>query len=90
MATKPWKLFEFENGQILAGLTYGDEESSVALTSTLKYDENDCTETKTFIFDLAGGLNLDVWQAVGEKLYYNQHRDDHKPENRLKKGGKAF
>ena len=42
------------------------------------------------IFDLAGGLNLDVWQAVGEKLYYNQHRDDHKPENRLKKGGKAF
>ena len=65
MATKPWKLFEFENGQILAGLTYGDEESSVTLTSTLKYDDNDCPETKTFIFD----VDEDGSYRKGEKFF---------------------
>ena len=42
------------------------------------------------IFDLAGGLNLDVPGAIAEKLAYNANRADHKPENRAKAGGKAF
>lgn len=42
------------------------------------------------IFDLAGGLNLDVPGALAEKLEYNARRADHKPENRLKEGGKSF
>jgi len=33
-------------------------------------------------FDLAG--------AVAEKRAYNAEREDHKPENRRKEGGKAF
>lgn len=42
------------------------------------------------IFDMAGGLNLDLPGAIAEKLAYNQQRADHKPENRAKPGGKAF
>lgn len=42
------------------------------------------------IFDLAGFLELDVAGAMIEKLAYNQSRADHKRENRLKDGGKAY
>lgn len=42
------------------------------------------------IFDTAGGLNLDLAGALREKFTYNQHRADHKLENRLKDGGKAY
>lgn len=42
------------------------------------------------IADLAGALGLDLGGAIAEKLQYNQSREDHKPENRAKEGGKAF
>ena len=42
------------------------------------------------IFDMAGGLNLDVAGAISEKLAYNANRADHKRENREKDGGKCF
>lgn len=42
------------------------------------------------ICDLAGYLNLDLGRALIEKMDYNQRRDDHKPENRQKPGGKKF
>ena len=42
------------------------------------------------IFDMAGGLNLDVAGAISEKLAYNANRADHKRENREKDGGKRF
>lgn len=42
------------------------------------------------IFDLAGGLGLDVGGAIAEKLAFNAQRADHKPENRKAEGGKAF
>jgi hypothetical protein len=42
------------------------------------------------IFDLAGARDLDLAGAVMQKLVYNQHRADHKPENRAKEGGKGF
>ena len=42
------------------------------------------------IFDLAGGLGLDLDGAFWEKLVYNSERADHKPENRIKPGGKAY
>lgn len=38
------------------------------------------------IFDMAGGLNLDIAGAITEKMAYNTKREDHKPENRLNKG----
>lgn len=42
------------------------------------------------ICDLAGALNLDLGGAIKEKLEYNKHRPDHKPENRKAEGGKAY
>lgn len=42
------------------------------------------------IFDLAAGYNLDLEGAYREKTVYNAHRADHKPENRVLPGGKAY
>jgi NTP pyrophosphatase (non-canonical NTP hydrolase) len=42
------------------------------------------------IFDMAGGLGLDIGGAIAEKLAYNASRQDHKPENRAATGGKKF
>lgn len=42
------------------------------------------------IFDLAGGLDLDVGGALAEKLEFNARRDDHKREARLAVGGKKY
>ncbi len=42
------------------------------------------------IMDLAGALGLDVGAAIAEKLDYNAKRADHKMENRLQPGGKAY
>ena len=42
------------------------------------------------VFDLAGGLGLDVAGAMIEKLAYNQQRADHKRENPATEGCKKF
>jgi len=42
------------------------------------------------IMDLAGGFDLDIAGAIAEKLQYNATREDHKPANRAKDGGKAY
>lgn len=42
------------------------------------------------IFDMAGGLGLDVAGAIAEKLAYNGKRADHQIANRRNVGGKTF
>ena len=42
------------------------------------------------IFDLSGGLGLDVAGAITEKLIFNSQRADHKLDNRRQIGGKKF
>jgi NTP pyrophosphatase (non-canonical NTP hydrolase) len=42
------------------------------------------------IFDLAGGLNLDLGGAFVEKMAYNRTRADHKTEHRQGDGGKKY
>jgi NTP pyrophosphatase (non-canonical NTP hydrolase) len=42
------------------------------------------------IFDLAGGLGLDLEGAISEKLAYNRQRADHKRENRQAENGKKY
>lgn len=42
------------------------------------------------IADLAGALGFDLAGAMSEKLTYNAKREDHKPENRAKAGGKTY
>ena len=42
------------------------------------------------IFDYCGAFGYDLQGAFEEKMEYNRHRADHKPENRAKEGGKKF
>jgi hypothetical protein len=42
------------------------------------------------ICDLAGALKLDLGGAIAEKMAFNAQRADHKPENRVAAGGKAY
>ncbi|MFT4118704.1 hypothetical protein [Bradyrhizobium sp.] len=42
------------------------------------------------VLDLAGACGLDLGGAIVEKLQFNAVREDHKPENRAKEGGKAY
>jgi NTP pyrophosphatase (non-canonical NTP hydrolase) len=42
------------------------------------------------IFDLAGAYQMDLGEAIAEKMVYNQNRDDHKIKNRSQSGGKSY
>jgi NTP pyrophosphatase (non-canonical NTP hydrolase) len=42
------------------------------------------------IADLAGALQLDLGDAIAEKMAFNAVRPDHKPEARMAEGGKAY
>ena len=42
------------------------------------------------ICDLAGALSLDLGGAIAEKMAFNAVRPDHKAENRMAEGGKAY
>ena len=42
------------------------------------------------ICDYAGRWGYDLGGAIVEKLDYNANREDHKPENRVKDGGKKW
>ena len=42
------------------------------------------------ILDTAGKYNLNLGEALVEKMNYNLNREDHKLENREKEGGKQF
>lgn len=42
------------------------------------------------IFDYAGAYGYDLDGAVAEKRAFNARRADHRPENRLKTGGKKW
>lgn len=42
------------------------------------------------IFDMSGGLGLDIAGAIAEKLVYNGKRADHQIKNRRDIGGKKF
>lgn len=52
--------------------------------------EVELADTVIRIFDMAGGLNLDVGGALIEKLKYNATREDHKIEARKLAGGKKI
>lgn len=42
------------------------------------------------IADLAGAMGLDLGGAIAEKMDFNAHRPDHRAENRIAAGGKAY
>ena len=53
-------------------------------------DEVELADAIIRIFDLAGGLNLRVAEAIAMKLAFNATRGDHQREARIAAGGKAF
>ena len=55
-----------------------------------KMIEVELADTLIRIFDLAGGLNMDLGGAFEEKMLYNKTRQDHKIENRKAVGGKKI
>ena len=50
--------------------------------------EVEIADTLIRLFDLAGGLGLDISGAVYEKIQFNQQRADHQIENRKGEHGK--
>lgn len=55
-----------------------------------KMEEVELADVIVRVLDYAGGRGLDVGGALVEKLKFNQTREDHKPENRAKEGGKKY
>lgn len=55
-----------------------------------RMDEVELVDCLIRIFDLAGALGMDLEGAYREKTAYNANRADHKHENRVKPGGKAY
>lgn len=55
-----------------------------------KGEEIEMADTVIRIFDYCAGHGLHLGPAIMAKLFVNFNRADHKPENRLKAGGKRF
>lgn len=55
-----------------------------------KGEEIEMADTVIRIFDYCAGHGLNLGEAIMAKLFFNYHRADHKPENRIKSGGKKF
>lgn len=55
-----------------------------------KMEEVEMADALIRILDYCAGHGLDIHGAYVEKMAYNAKRADHKPEERLKEGGKKF
>lgn len=87
LAAQKLALIHSEVSEALEGLRKGLMDDKLPHR---KMVEVELADTVIRVFDLCGYLNLDLSGAVAEKLEYNSKREDHKPENRQKDGGKKF
>lgn len=55
-----------------------------------KMAEVELADAVVRIGDYGGGFGYSVAEAMIEKMAFNISRADHKPENRIKQGGKSF
>lgn len=56
----------------------------------LQSAEVECADALIRLCDLCGALGLDMARAVVAKRLFNKQRADHKAENRMNEGGKAY
>lgn len=50
----------------------------------------ECADALIRLCDACGAMGIDIARAVVLKRLFNKHRADHKAENRIKEGGKAY
>lgn len=80
-------LIHSEISEALEGHRKGKQDEHLPERSSLEVELADACIR---IFDLAGALDLDLGNAIIEKLRYNAIRPDHKVETRATEGGKSF
>lgn len=80
-------LMHSELSEALEGLRKGLQDEHLTHRKSV---EVELADTLVRIFDYAGGRGLDLASAMIEKLAFNATRADHKPEQRMATGGKAF
>ena len=80
-------LIHSEVSEMLEGLRKGLDDSHLPDRSA---EEVECADILIRLLDYAGARGFDLEGAVVDKLDYNEHRADHKPEARNAEGGKAF
>jgi NTP pyrophosphatase (non-canonical NTP hydrolase) len=76
-----------ELAEALEGHRKGLEDDKLPGRPMLEVELADCVIR---IFDMAGGMGLDLGGTLLAKLEYNITRPDHQTENRLKEGGKRY
>lgn len=82
-------LIHSEISEVLEGLRRGLDHKDDHLPHRSSV-EVELADALIRIFDLAGGLGVDLDGAYADKLAYNAARADHKQENRQAAGGKKF
>ena len=80
-------LMHSELSEALEGYRKGLMDTHLPNREMVEVELADCSIR---ILDTAEAEGLDVAGALQEKFVYNQHREDHKPENRMKVGGKKI
>ena len=80
-------LIHSEISEAMEGVRKNLQDDKIPSRSML---EVELADTVIRVFDMAGGLGLDLGGAIVEKLQYNANREDHKIENRSAEGGKKF
>jgi len=76
-----------ELAEAMEGHRKGLKDDKLPTRTMLEVELADCIIR---IFDISAGLGLDLGGAYVEKMAYNSIRADHKPENRIKEGGKKY